>query len=460
MKLSPFQQSALSVPRACNLALLGARGGGKTQGTIALIARDLMEYGEDASILIVRRTLRALSDFEDELLAVLRDLLDEEFGYNRSEKILRTASGGKVTLAAIEHEADYAKLQGKSFTCVVVEEVTQFRSERLLRLLRSNLRGPEHVHTRVIYLGNPGGPLHGLIFKRHVQNRQNHIPYVVDDEAWVTIASGPADNPFIDLDDYIKRLREACHGNNVLLNQWLYGRWEQGEGLMWPMFDQEIHVFDLDPITLDPDNFDPVVGCDWGLSAPSVAILGARLLRPLRLNDWVRPEGSIILLDEVTDLIGTPGVDEDLSKSREWVPPRLAEKIGARCSGWGVHMPDIVLDNARGLMGNDLKDMFRSTGLFSHIGLPRKGRRSERWVSLGSMLQSTHDNDPQRPHLLVNSRCGFLIHALQNSIRDEKDPDDVADTAHCPDHPLDSATYLIAELRDNQIQFGATIGMC
>lgn len=455
LRLSPFQTSVLEVPRACNIALLGARGGGKTMAAIALILREIEDYQDDCSVLVVRRTLRALSDFEDELLTAVGATYPHS--YNRSEKILRVG-GAKVTLAAIERPGDYDKLQGKNFHMIVIEEVTQYTSERVLRLLRSNLRAPEGVTTRVVYLGNPGGPLHGRIYERHVRDRRSHVPYEVDGEQWVTIPSGPADNPFIDIEAYVKRLREACHGNETLLNQWLFGRWEQGSGLMWPMWDAETHVISVQQQQLNLSPFVVRVGIDWGLSAPSVAHIGLRTKRDMQINGIQMPRDSVIVLDEVTDLIGTPGIDEDLNTSREWVPDRLGERVAMVCADWGIRKPTAVVDNARGLQGEDVKNMIQETGHFWHVGLPKKGRRAERWVLISSMLQAAVEQNPIRPHLYVSDRCGFLMHALASATRDERSPDDVADIPSCPDHPLDSCSYMIAEQRVVRGSSGRTIG--
>ncbi|NVE95893.1 phage terminase large subunit [Altererythrobacter lutimaris] len=460
-RLSPFQAAVLETPETCNLALLGARGGGKSTAAVALVVRHMQEHGADASALIVRRTLRALSDFEDELLSAAAQLFPAGHNYNRAEKILRAEGGAKATLAAIERASDYDKLQGKNFSLIVIEEVTQYPTERVLRLLRSNLRAPQGVPTRVVYLGNPGGPLHGRIFQQHVKDRLDHEPYTIgDDERWITIRSGPADNPFIDQQAYIRKLREACHGDPVKLQQWLFGDWAQGEGLMWPMFSADTHVLSVEPRGLDTtDLFIPHVGIDWGLSSPSVGHLGLRLRRDGNVNGIAMPRDSVIILDEVTDLIGSPGVDEDLNKSSEWSPDRLGERVAGMCASWAVRRPDAVVDNARGLQGDDVLTMIQETGGFWNVTLPNKGRRAERWAVMGSMLQAAVERSQVRPHLYVSDRCTFLIHALSNAVRDERSPDDVADVSSCPDHPLDSAAYLINHFRPRRATSGTTIGL-
>lgn len=456
-KLSPFQASILQTLRSANLALLGARGGGKTVGAVALIARDLQEYGEHASILVVRRTLRALSDFEEDLLGLISSISEGSHSYNRAEKILRW-NGGKVTLAAIERASDYDKLQGKNFHMIVIEEITQYPSERVLRLLRSNLRAPEGVTTRVVYIGNPGGALMGRIYDRHVKHRRSHVPYEVDGETWITINSTYLDNPFINQEAYLGRLREATHGDPVKFAQWALGRWDRGEGLMWPMWSQD-HVLSINQHPISRDLFAPVVGIDWGLSSPSVAHLVLRAKKDVSLFGVRIPRDSCLVVDEVTDLIGTPGITENLNASSEWAPARLGERAANMCDYWGVHRPPLVVDNARGLQGDDVMEEIRSTGKFWSAQLPRKGRRAERHALMGSMLTATAEHDPVRPHLYVSDRCPFLIHAISNSVRDDRDPDDVADTPSCPDHPLDSAQYAISFHRVPRMVSGIVTGM-
>lgn len=173
-RLSAFQASTLEIPETMNLALLGARGGGKTTAGTAISFQHVERYGSAASVLIVRWTYKALADFEDELLGMANQLFGGSFTYNRSDKIMRLANGAKITLLALERESDYfAKVQGKNVTLLIVDEVTAYQSERLLRILRSNLRAPQGVPTRVVYLGNPGGPLHARIFERHVRDRRS-----------------------------------------------------------------------------------------------------------------------------------------------------------------------------------------------------------------------------------------------------------------------------------------------
>lgn len=458
-RVSPFQNSVLAVPEAINLALLGARGGGKTTAAVMLAARHLDQFKDQAHVLIVRKTYRALSQFEDELLAFMSPHTMGSHSYNRSDKIFRW-QGGTISLVSLERTADYTdKLQGKNVTLLIVDEVTAYQSEKLLRLLRSNLRAPEGVPTRVVYCGNPGGPLHGRIYKQHIKDRNSHKPYEIeladgDTETWVTILSGPADNPFIDQTAYMRRLREACYGDPVKLRQWLHGSWEEGEGLMFPAWDADVHVGQLAP-TMPTDKFRPFGAIDFGISSPSVGLLGGIVRRDLDSPHGKIPKRSVVVWGEVTDAIFG---EDSLNTSSEWPADRLGERYANMAADFGVRTPNIVVDNARGLQGETVIDMIRGSGQFWRVGLPKKGRRAEGWADINARLLAAAERDPHRPHLYVSEKCRYLLETLPNAVRDERDPDDWADTPHCPDHGGDALRYLLAEARIQPIKMGKVSG--
>jgi hypothetical protein len=451
-ELSPMQKMCLEIPLRHNVALLGGRGGGKSTAAMLLALAHVAEYPNDASILIVRKTFRALTDFEGEMLQLVNVTVGSDYKYNRSEKILRIGPA-RIELAAFEDAKSFDKLVGKNFSMLIVEEVTQHASERRLRLLRSTLRAPKGVITRVIYVGNPGGPLHTRIYERHILGKKPAVPYSLslgedtdDTESWVTVPSVASDNPFISVLEYERRLREATYGDPIKLQQWLYGQWELGSGRMFENWNEEVHVLPTpDNFMVNTDQWRPVVAIDWGLTSPSVGFLGIVAKRPLAFHPGVlAPRGSLYILSEITDAImDNP---EDLSKSYEWTPARLGEKIVNRCRALGVNNPSGVVDSARGLRGENLHEEMRVEGFWS-LTPPKKGRRSEGYATIASMLQAAVDKDPNRPHLYISPKCHYLLSTLPLAVRDENDPDDIADTPACPDHGIDAARYLVSEAR-------------
>ena len=460
-KISPFQQSVLEAPPTHNLALLGARGGGKTTALVLLALQNIEQFGENASALIIRRHLRSLVDFEADLQASANWILGNGYTYSRQEKILRCRETvGSVQLGAIESPGDYQKYQGQSFNLVMIDEVTLQKSVRTLRLLRSNIRAPEGVAERLVISGNPGGPLHGHVYKEHVQDRNSHKPYELaisdsnETEKWMSIFSSVADNPFVDQQAYIRRIREATRGDPAKLKQWLFGDWVQGVGALFPHWNEEVHVLRGLP-AMSADLFRAKVAADFGMSSPSVGLLGGVARRPFTLaNGTSVPAGSVIVWGESNDAIMSD--EEDLSRSSEWPPDRLAERIAGMCANHGVQRPSIVVDNARGLQGETVIDMFQNTGAFWNVALPNKGRRAEGWAKINSMLLNAAEKDPTRPHLYISDQCEYLLATLPNAARAEKDPDDWEDTNFCPDHGGDALRYLLAEAIVKPVRWSPT----
>jgi hypothetical protein len=75
------------------------------------------------------------------------------------------------------------------------------------------------------------------------------------------------------------------------------------------------------------------------------------------------------------------------------------------------------------------------------------------------MLTAAAEQDPSRPHLYISARCEYLLATLPHAVRDEKQPDDVADTPHCPDHGLDAARYFVSWARERMpVTTGQLIG--
>jgi hypothetical protein len=146
----------------------------------------------------------------------------------------------------------------------------------------------------------------------------------------------------------------------------------------------------------------------------------------------------------VSDVIGI-GTD-NMNTSHEWHPSLLAEKIIARFEKYGVTRPSGVIDTARGLQGEMLHVEMQKEGFWS-LRPPKKGRRSEGWTLINSMLQAAVEKHPNRPHIGISNSCKFLLATLPFMSRDENDPDDIAPINSCPGHALDALRYAAAEGR-------------
>lgn len=119
-----------------------------------------------------------------------------------------------------------------------------------------------------------------------------------------------------------------------------------------------------------------------------------------------------------------------------------------------------MVDSARGLNAQEsVIEIMRQTNLFWNLSLPRKGRRSSGWAQINSMLLAAKEKDMTRPWLLISDKCRGLLATLPSAVRDERDPDDWADTPHCPDHWGDTLRYLVAESLTHAIKITKVTGL-
>lgn len=124
-----------------------------------------------ARILIIRSTYKSLANFWDEIEALFAAAFGSAMHANRAELTIRCPNGAVVTLGNLNASKDYQKWQGQECTLLIVDEITNFGTLRYINMLRANLRGPADVPTRMVVLGNPGGPSHATISRLHVNGR-------------------------------------------------------------------------------------------------------------------------------------------------------------------------------------------------------------------------------------------------------------------------------------------------
>ncbi|WP_421858169.1 hypothetical protein [Oricola sp.] len=120
---TPFQSRVLSLPMEWDLLLDGGRGGGKTYAVILEVFRRAERWGAQSRTLITRRTQDALSELEHELLAIFRLRYGNGARHNANEHVFRLPNEAYVELRNLEAQRDLLPLQGKSFDCIVAEDV-------------------------------------------------------------------------------------------------------------------------------------------------------------------------------------------------------------------------------------------------------------------------------------------------------------------------------------------------
>jgi hypothetical protein len=434
-----FQSRVLAVPEQWNLALLGGRGGGKTTGLSLLVLRHCAAYGPAAKPLVIRQSYQGLQRIEEELLQLFTSAFGQAVAHNRAEHIFRLPNGATVELGQITDQKSYIRYQGRETTLLCLDELTNYSTTRFTDLLRSNLRSPAGVPLRVVVTGNPGGPLHAVVAKRHVHGRLPWRPYQLDEDGdvWVTCPSVFTDNPHLDHASYQRQIMASAGGDLALARSWLDGDWSELSGAFFSDVWGSHCILPDEPWTVPRRDagWRSYVALDWGMSAPSVALLCARPMLHRLPGPGSRsfPAGSLIVLDEVTT-----ADPRDPTRGLGWPPQMLAEEVIAACRRWRVS-PRGVGDDARGLEGSTLLEQLRRWGLA--LERPVKDRISG-WVAVKQMMSAAKSEDPDTPGLWVSERCRYTLETLPIVARSELRREDLATDG--PDHAADALRYGVA----------------
>lgn len=453
LRQSDYQQLLAGIPENYWVIAAGGRGSGKTVGTVQLMVRHATKYPGSRQVLI-RRTYKSMRD----VITVLRTLaIALGGGFNGQEMLARFANGSTIELAQVLAPADLQKLQGKSFSQIVVDEAQFFPEIRVLDSLHALLRGPVGVPTRLIYCCNPGGQAHAQLGKRFIFRARSWVPTTDDDTGKVfVVAPGTfRDNPFLDQAAYEASLRASAAGDDAKLRMWLDGDWSAFQGAIFEgCFDAARNV--IDPWTALPTvaSYAGSMGAErrawlleksrWRISWKYHLALdhgstspAACLLLGTSPGDMIAgiefPKGSVVVVDEV--VTNRPG---SLTKGQNLTVPQTAVKILRMCARWNVD-PWGVADPScfakHGHEGGSLADEYKAAGV--QLDAAPRADRVSGWEHMRRMLFDAGTKDA--PGLWIARNCEYLLETLPFAPRDEDNPDDI-DT-ESPDHALDALSY-------------------
>lgn len=437
---TPFQNRVLAeIPEDINMLLAGGRGGGKSEVAKFLMIKHAVKYGANAKILYVRETWGALGQFEDELALLILSLYGKKVKHNQTEHTFTWPSGAVIYMNQLADEKDYVKFQGKSFTLIVIDEYGAMSNTKYCWLLMSNMRAPVGVPLRVILLANPGGFQHGHIHKDFISQAVGWKPFKRKDEWWVHCPSTWRDNPTIDREDYLRRLRESCNGDEELFKAWDTGDWNIARGAYFAgTLDEKTHM--LSGVAFEPGKpriisaecpyiitpeWCPYIAHDWGSSVPSWTGL---FVESPGVPGFMK--GSFIIVDELATYDPS---DTQYNTGLEWPPSKLADSmVNDLCKPWGVD-PMGVGDDSKGIEDSLLKK-FREYGVY--LTKPHKERISG-WQEMNNLFLGAKTGE--RPGLWVSDRCVYWWLTVPFLQRDPKRFEDIVTKG--PDHAGDGSRY-------------------
>lgn len=437
---TPFQTKVLSIPEDCDVFLGGGRGGGKSWAMAWAILQHVATYGMQAKVLYVRREWAGIREFE----ATLHELVKAAYpdaDYSIKARTWRLPNGATIELTQVTTILQsYGKLRGRSFTLICVDELGDYLSFEVLDTLRSNLRAPIGVATRMIAAANPNGALHAQLLKRFVRPLEpwkiTRLEGVAD--RIVHAPSTSDDNPTIDREAYKRQLIQSSPNDPGRLAAWLDGDWEAGMSNLFfaGVFDEERNV--VQEFETWPQGAKPFLSFDWGSARPAYCGLFARVRKPLLWEGTYYPPKSLILVDEVHTSQG-----EDLNAGNGSTVEEFSAKVISMWESWSIPgRPNGVADDSifhrpGGHGTASIADQCKASGI--NFRRANKGLRRGGWEVMRSMFAQTGKGEAAGLYIADNAE--YALATVPFLPRDPKRSDDILTTG--PDHAADAIRYAI-----------------
>ena len=289
----------------------GARGGGKTAGTLIDFFQDVQIYREHWHGLLVRKTYPELQEVIRQGKEMFRPAGAEWVQFHRQ---FRFPEGATLTLRSLESPQDAEKLQGAQFTWIGMDEATNQAHESIFRMLLACLRwtAADVPNKRFRLTGNPGGAGHHWVKRLFIDPNPLGFEVIEDsDIPRMFIPARLSDNPkLLEHDpEYAERLKHL--GSPELVKAWLEGDWNVVLGAYLPDFSPR-HI--IAPFTI-PEHWTRFRAVDWGYVDYTCVLWvavsdgtiegidrGALVVyRELHINDHTAEEVAEMVADLTTD---------------------------------------------------------------------------------------------------------------------------------------------------------------
>jgi hypothetical protein len=411
----------------------GARGGGKTFGSLGDWWLHAEAYGPNARGLMLRK---ARADLKD-TIAIATELFGNAAKWITGDAYFQFRNGARLYMAYLENEQDAQSYQGWSLTRVYLEEITQFTSlEPMLRLL-ATLRSPFGIKCQMKATCNPGGPSHFAVKSMFIDHGPNTI--IRDPESGLSrvfIPSRVEDNPALLKNDpgYINRLKGV--GSPQLVKAWLEGDWDVVEGAFFPEFSKARHV--VAPFAIPPQ-WIKFRSMDWGSASPFSIGWWTVVQDSFEHDGHVVPRGAIVRYREwygAKPGFGNKGLGMTALEVARGILKRETDERGKR-----EYIAYGILDPAAFAVvsGPSIAEtMVREKVSFRRADNIRvsRDRRMGGWDQLRARLKG---NAEGQPLIFLFSHCRDLIRTLPMMVHDPVNPEDLDSDGE--DHAVDETRY-------------------
>jgi len=417
----------------CDIVIFGgARGGGKTHGSLGEWWIHSEDYGQDARGLMVRKTREDLRD----TIALGMQMFGTAAMWKEKGGFFLMRNGGKLTCAYLESDADAQNYQGWSLTRVYVEELTQYSAPGPIFKLLACLRSAKGVPAQFRATCNPGGPGHHWVKQWAIDLGPYNI--FTDPDTGLTrvyIPSRLADNPKLMENDpgYVNKLRAS--GSPQLVRAWLEGDWNVIEGAFFSEFESRRHII---PAFKVPDHWTKFRSMDWGSAHPFSVGWWAVCQDEFAHDGRVIPRGAIVRYREWYGAkTGQPNVGLKIPAETVAAGIVSRETVGGSREriAYGVLDPAAFAVISGPSIGETL---MRHGAVFRRADNSRttRDKRMGGWDQMRARLVGNADGHPM---IFFFDTCRDLIRTLPMMQHDENRPEDLDTDGE--DHAVDEARY-------------------
>jgi hypothetical protein len=405
----------------------GARGGGKTDGSLGVWLSHADQWGANAIGLMVRRTLVELTETIERSKVIFTPLGGV---YHAQEKMWRMPNGARLRFAYLENDSDADGYQGHNYTIIFVEEAGNFPSITPILKLMATLRSGAGVKCMMRLTFNPGGVGHHWVKARYIDPAPGGMEIIEEEftnpfdgskivRERVFIPSKVTDNKYLGA-DYIANLQMS--GSPALVKAWLEGDWNIIAGAYFPEFGQQ-HI--IEPFEI-PKHWPRLGGYDHGTARP-YCFLWAAVADGEFFPEY--PRGSLIFYREDYGWNGKP--NEGLWLEASEIGRRIMGKNGGDILASAAADPSIFPSPK--MRGPSIAEDLVSSGL--NITRADNARLAG-WNQLRKRLAGFDG----KPTIYFFKTCVNTIRTLPALQHDRHDPND-CDTEG-EDHAPDTCRYI------------------
>ncbi len=227
--------------------LHGSVRSGKTWISLVLWCVWIRNMPPDKTYIMTAKTLTTLKRNCLDLLEVLAGKRNFKYSISKKEAVLY---GRKIYLEGVSDSEAESKIRGMTLQGAYCDEITLF-TEDFFNMLLSRLSEPG---AKLFGTTNPDNPNHW--FKVNYIDRRDELDFFIM-EFLID------DNTFLDK-HYVEELKKEYTG--VFYRRFILGEWCSAEGLVYPMFDKNLHV--VKSIPTEKGQAEYYISIDYGTLNP------------------------------------------------------------------------------------------------------------------------------------------------------------------------------------------------